>query len=184
MKENLKDILPKEITESTDPDMFRALREFSNSEVRRLEQERTERDLDKYRPKYEGKYILEYGTHCMKIAIPQCPNKKDIYIVRVHSIKSVGYGFLSCDATVLRIKYGDTHEKLRDGGLSANNFDEVKVCSYDDTDYRFNYENEPTVLSDDQVQEYINTALADVSNSFTWFKEQKSRDGQEKETSK
>lgn len=170
MYEKIKSMLPKELLESGDVSMFRQLREFADSEVQELKRKDTERNLDKYVPMYVGKYILEYGH--LYHGPNKVDNTNDINIVRVHAVKSVGIGFLSCKATVLGIKYGGVHKQIATGKFDVAEYDDIQVCTYVDEDYRFSLDRTPHVLTAEEVSNYMNQARIDISNSMTWFTEQ------------
>ena len=162
----LDGLLPKEITESDDPNLFRDLRDYADSKVQSAKKKKMDSMLGQFRETYVGKSVLVYGRVYQKIGT-SFVNKSDITIVKMHSVEYAGLNFIAGNATVLHIVYGDASRPA----IFGNQFDSdrIEVNAYADKDYHLDTAYELTFLSEEEVQKYLTMVRADVANSLAWF---------------
>lgn len=169
MFEKAKSALPKKILKSKDIDLLRDIRGLADDMVQNLKKEQAEQEIDKYKPIYEGKFLLKYGRNWDgPIAVD---NRSDIIIAKINKINFVGNGFFRCDANVIEIIYGTVREKVNKVGLTADSFEEVSISSYHDDQYDIDIEKKPTFLTIEQVDEYIETARNQQESTISWFEQ-------------
>lgn len=169
MYEFVKSLLPKEVLDITDVNHLRDLREFFDSRVQEEKQKKENANIEKYRPIYEGKFMLEYGKHWDgPVAVH---NEDDILIVKINKLDFVGNGFIRADVDVINIKYSTPRHELKTG-LTADEYGEITLDTYHDGQYsiyinddsyaskfRTKRIKDPVFLTKEQVKEYIDEAV-------------------------
>ena len=171
MNTELKEKLPKELLECTDINIFRSLKDWADTKAHELEKEKQRKEIDKYRPDIEGKFLRKYGSEWN--GPRQVVNTNDIYIVYIKKIDFVGHGFLRCDAVVFNVKHASTIEKINNSSLSVSSkeYDDIRVATWHDTNYDISFESamNPDIIDRKEVEEIIDKAIADVNSEKTVF---------------
>lgn len=166
MAEPINKILPESVLNLKDVDTLRAIRQWADDAVQERKKEKMEDDIDKYRPIYEGKYLVTHG-HAWNGPI-SVPNVNDTYIAKIHKIEFVGRGFFRCSATVLHIVYGGVSDKL-DHSLSASDFNEVSIATYRDNSYDVDYTKSPVFMDEKTVKATVRKAGGSIEKAVNWF---------------
>ena len=175
MYEYAKSFLSKDFVESRDEKLLRELRDYAEAELDAIKQERTDACLKELIPVYTGKYLLLRGGTLTKIGFT-IPERDDFAIVYVKSLIHAGEGFFTCDAVILHIKYTDSNHPPEHVYAVDKKFSKVSVSTYYDHCYRIDFSAEPRLLSELEVNRYIQQARVDIANNCTWFLEQKFND--------
>lgn len=180
MYEFVKSLLSKEVKELTNVNTLRDLREYFDSRVQEEQTKKANLNIEQYRPIYEGKFMLNYGyTWNGPVSVP---NTADMHIVKINKLNFVGNSFVSAHVVVLNIKY-DTPMKELKNGLSANEYGEVTIDTYEDEQYSIPVNDdscadktrkkyEPKFLTEDEVKQLIDTAMQKQKEQVEWFKGQ------------
>ena len=181
MHEYVKSLLPKEILEITNVNLLRDLREYFDDRVQEEKDKKANAEIEQYRPIYEGKFMLGYGyAWDGPVSVP---NTADLKIIKINKLDFVGHGFVRASVVVLNIKY-DTPMKELKNGLTADEYGEVTIDTYEDTQYSIPINDdsymdkarkkkyEPKFLTEDEVKELIKTAVQKQKEQIDWFKEQ------------
>lgn len=170
MNTELKEKLPKELLECTDINIFRSLKDWADTKAHELEKEKQRKEIDKYKPNIEGKFLRKYG-HEWRGSIRVVNN--DIYIVYVKKIEFVGHDFLRCDAVVFNVKHANTIEKINNSSLSVSSkeYDDIRVATWHDANYDISFETamNPDIIDRKEAEKIIDKALADVNSEKTVF---------------
>ena len=171
MNTELKEKLPKELLECTDINVFRSLKDWADTKAHELEKEKQRKEIDKYRPNIEGKFLLKYGREWRGPV--RVVNNDDVHIVYVKKIEFVGHDFLRCDAVVFNIKNASTIEKINNSSLSvsSNEYDDIRVATWHDSNYDISFETamNPDIIDRKEAEKIIDKALADVNSEKTVF---------------
>lgn len=167
--EELAEFLPNDIIESKDIDLLKTLRDWADDQVQTLKAEKEQRLVNKYKPDIEGKFLLKYG-YCWDGPI-KVKNINDIEIIYVKKIDFVGRGFIRCNAVVINIIGYVPGSKLDNAGLSATDYDEVRISAWQDDQYDIDFElaKNPVVLTREEVDKKINFALNIASKQTEKF---------------
>jgi len=172
MYEYVKSFLSKDFVESRDEKLFRELRDYADAELDAIKQERTDALLKKLIPVYTGKYLLLCGGTPTKIGFT-IPEKDDFVIVYVKKVHHAGEGFFTCDAAVMRIKYTSEKPPVESLNVFSKKFSKVSVATYNDPCLRINFTDNQRLITEEEVDKYVQSAQLDLANNYTWFLEQK-----------
>lgn len=180
MYEFVKSLLSKEVKELTDVNTLRDLREYFDTRVQEEKDKKANAELEQYRPIYEGKYMLRYGyTWNGPVSVP---NTADLKIIKVNKLDFVGHGFVRAKVVVLNIKYHTPMKEL-DNGLTADEFGEVTINTYEDDQYSIPIKDdsyidesskkkcEPVFLTEEEIKKLIDTAMSRQKEQVEWFKQ-------------
>ena len=171
MSTELKEKLPKELLECTDINIFRSLKEWADTKAHELEKEKQRKEIDKYRPNIEGKFLRKYGRKWRGPV--RVVNNNDVYIVYVKKIKFVGRDFLSCDAVVFNIKHANTIEKINNSSLSVSSkeYDDIRIATWHDANYDISFETamNPDIIDRKEVEEIVDKAITSISSKKIVF---------------
>lgn len=181
MHEYVKSLLPQEILDITNVNLLRDLREYFDDRVQEEKDKKANASIEQYRPIYEGKFMLGYGYQWNGPV--SVPNTADLKIIKINKLDFVGYGFVRARVVVLNIKYNTPMKELKNG-LTADEYGEVTIDTYEDTQYSIPINDdsyadkarkkkyEPKFLTEDEVKELIDTAIQKQKEQIDWFKEQ------------
>lgn len=167
--DEIREILPTQITESTDVAFLRTVREYLDGLVQAAKDKNIAEHITEYRPMYEGKFILTLGKIYTKASFVNNPN--DITIAKIHSVDYVLHGALKCHATIFNIKYKDDDSHIATG-LNTTNFDSVSIRAYNHTGYSVDLVDKPIFLTQEQVQTYVDDATKRCRFNGRWFLEE------------
>ncbi len=152
--------LPKELLDSKDINLLRSIREWADSQVQSLKKEKEQKELDKYRPDIEGKFLKKINRSWRgPITVP---NPKDFEIVYVKKIDFVGHGFIRCKTVVFNVVYSGFEKAMDKSNCTGTNFDGVEVSSWEDDQYDFSFEylKDPVIMTKEMAQKEIDKAIA------------------------
>ena len=110
MNSQLQGKLPEELLQSKDINLLRSIREWADTQVQSLKKEKEQKELDKYRPDIEGKFIKK--IHRSWNGPVTVPNPNDFEIAYIKKIDFVGHGFVRCKAVVISIEYSGIEQQL------------------------------------------------------------------------
>ena len=100
MNIQLQGKLPEELLQSKDINLLRSIREWADTQVQSLKKEKEQKELDKYRPDIEGKFLKKINR-IWKGPIT-IPNPEDLEIVYVKKIDCVSHGFIRCKTAIIQ----------------------------------------------------------------------------------
>ena len=172
MYEYVKSFISKDLLDSRNEKLMKELRDFADEELDSIRQERHDAVLKDLAPAYTGKYLLLCGGTPTKIGFT-IPEKDDFVIVYVKKLHHAGEGFFTCDAAVMRIKY--TSERTPEESLNvfSKKFSKVSIATYNDPCLRINFTDNQRLITEEEVDRYVQSAQLDLANNYTWFLEQK-----------
>ena len=169
MNKQLEGKLPEELLQSKDINLLRSIREWADTQVQSLKKEKEQKELDKYRPDIEGKFIKK--IHRSWNGPVTVPNPNNFEIAYIKKIDFVGHGFVRCKAVVISIEYSGIEQQLDKGGLTAKSFDGVQVSSWIDNQYdiSFEYIKSPVILAQQEAKKEIDDVISCANLQKTVF---------------
>lgn len=169
MNIQLQGKLPEELLQSKDINLLRSIREWADTQVQSLKKEKEQKELDKYRPDIEGKFLKKINRIWRgPITVP---NPKDFEIVYVKKIDFVGHGFIRCKTVVFNVVYNGFEKAMDKSNGTGTNFDGVEVSSWEDDQYDFSFEylKDPVIMTKEMAQKEIDKAITCADNQKTAF---------------
>lgn len=172
MYEYVKGFISKDLLDARDEKLMKELRDFADSELDSIRQEKNDAALKDLEPAYAGKYLLMSGGLFTRMGLT-VPDKDDILIVYVKKLHHAGEGFFTCDAAVMRIKYTSERNPEEPLNVFSKKFSKVSVATYNDPCLRINFSDSRRFIDEVEVDRYIQNVQLDLANNYTWFMEQK-----------
>lgn len=171
MNIQLQGKLPEELLQSKDINLLRSIREWADTQVQLLKKEKEQKELDKYKPDIEGKFIKK--IHRSWRGSITVPNPNNFEIAYIKKIDFVGNGFVRCKAIVINIEYSGIEQQVDKGGISAKMFDGVQISSWIDNQYdiSFEYIKNPMILARQEAEKEIDDAIscANLQKTVFWL---------------
>lgn len=167
--DEIKQLLPAEIINSSDVKFLRNVREYVDGLVQMAKDKDSNEHIVDYRVKYVNAFLLFYGKTYTKAST--ITNQNDITIAKIHSVDYVLHSSIKCHATVINIKYCDDNNRLA-AGLNATNFDCVSIRTYNHSGFNISLDEAPYFLTPERVKELVDDATKRSNFSGRWFLEE------------
>lgn len=169
MYEHLEQILPESVLKSNDIALLRDIRAYADARVQEIKKQKEEKELKKFTPDLEGKFIVQHGDSWDGPC--RVPNLNDTKYIYIKKLDFVGHGFVRCKAVIFNIDYGDTSDRVNQAGLCAKDYDHISVaCWQDDSfDLSFAAAKNPTYISKKEVEAKIKEATTGVSDVVKYY---------------
>ena len=155
MYEHLEQILPESVLKSNDIALLRDIRAYADARVQEIKKQKEEKELKKFTPDLEGKFIVQHGDSWDGPC--RVPNLNDTQYVYIKKLDFVGHGFVRCKAVIFNIDYGDTGDRVNRAGLCAKDYDHIRVACWQDDSFDLSFEaaKNPTYISAEEVRKEI-----------------------------
>ena len=149
-KTNITEI-KNSIKELSDESSLRSLREYADSCLQKVKEQKAAASIDKIAKKYKDKYLLLYGRHYTRLA--SMVNPAEFTIVHVEDIDYAGATHFRCKAKLIRAVQGD---KFSAEGFLVDKYAGFKLEVKTDHQHNIEYSDIDEIITKEKATEMIN----------------------------
>lgn len=148
----------------SDESSLRSLREYADSCLQKIKEQKAAASIDKIAKKYKDKYLLLYGRHYTRLA--SIVNPAEFTIVHVEDIDYAGATHFRCKAKIIRAAQGD---KFSAEGFLVDKYAGFKLEVKTDHQHNIDYGDIDEIITKEKATEMINEFKKKVcSNCDNW----------------
>ena len=149
-KTNITEI-KKSIKELNDESGLRSLREYADSCLQKVKEQKAAASIDKIAKKYKDKYLLLYGRHYTRLT--SFVNPAEFTIIHVEDIEYAGATHFRCKAKIICVGHND---KYSAESFLADKYDGFKLVVKSDHQRNIKYSDIDEIITKEKATEMIN----------------------------
>ena len=143
-----------------DESALRSLREYADSCLQKVKEEKAAANIDKIAKKYKDKYLLLYGRHYTRLA--SIVNPVEFTIVHVEDIDYAGATHFRCKAKMIRAAQND---KFSTEVFLVDKYDGFKIEVKTDHQHNIQYSDIDEIITKEKAVEMINEFKKKICDS-------------------
>ena len=144
----------------SDESSLRSLREYADSCLQKLKEQKAAASIDKIAKKYKDKYLLLYGRHYTRLT--SIVNPAEFTIVYVEDIDYAGATHFRCKVKLIRAAQGD---KFSAEGFLADKYAGFKLEVKTDHQHNIEYSDIDEIITKEKATEMINEFKKKICDS-------------------